>query len=346
MRRLGAGVAFLALQACQAGGVSADDTDMIQLPILGGEAAGHGAWRSVLWLSSGCSATLIHESVIVYAAHCGDEHEFAYVGGDFNAHYDSDSDVITFDTDSAEKVVPLSRCVAYPGAELGTGTDVAFCELAEPLEDVPAILPAFGCELDVVSAGAEATLVGFGLEEVGAERFGAKRIAHAVPIKYVGAELVIGSGDAGTCRGDSGGPAFVRVPSESVDDEWRIAAVMSSGRVGECGVGYYTNLWQHVGWLEEESGYDLTPCFDLGGNWSASPECLRPALDVDGTASAYEAGLSDTCGDPYRPPDSVALEGCQIVRLGGGHGGVGSGWVVLMMLACAPLAFTRRRLFS
>src|SRR5690606_37991006 len=47
--------------------------------IIGGSPV-QGDLDSVVWLSGGCSGTLVHERLILYAGHCGEDHHSAYVG--------------------------------------------------------------------------------------------------------------------------------------------------------------------------------------------------------------------------------------------------------------------------
>jgi hypothetical protein len=101
-------------------------------------------------LDLGCSATLVHPEVVIYAAHCGEGIGSVSFGEAL---------------ERPERVVATRRCVAHPDAALGNGFDVALCVLAEPVGDVPAIPIAAGCELDAVRMGGAATLVGFGPDQ-------------------------------------------------------------------------------------------------------------------------------------------------------------------------------------
>lgn len=172
------------------------------------------------------------------------------------------------------------------------GRDVAYCLLAHSW-DGPIVPPAFGCERQSVVVGATVTLVGFGATASSGADLGTKRVTVA-PIRRVGRELLIGDADAGSCYGDSGGPAFIDVGS-GARTAWRVAGVLSSGAPGRCGSGYYADAATLVEWLEERTRRDLTPCFDAEGNWNSTPTCVDPGLNTSGTAT-NEALWSVSCG--------------------------------------------------
>ncbi len=46
----------------------------------------------------------------------------------------------------------------------------------------------------------------------------------------------------GTCPGDSGGPPL----APSKNGQWTLVGVLSSGYTGECGIGWYTSVSNHI----------------------------------------------------------------------------------------------------
>jgi hypothetical protein len=64
------------------------------------------------------------------------------------------------------------------------------------------------------------------------------------------------------------------------------------------------NRW--IGWIEESSGIDITPCHDADGTWDPGPDCGHFATSLDRTTGtwatgcsapgAVSAGPSQTCG--------------------------------------------------
>ena len=61
-----------------------------------------------------------------------------------------------------------------------------------------------------------------------------------------------------------------------------------------------------VAWIEQESGFDVSPCHDPDGTWNPGPDCGGVPVDPQtgsGTWPSCDPGeLSDkenTCGPPY-----------------------------------------------
>ena len=269
--------------------------------ILGGDVVAAGAWPSVAWLDIGCTATLVHPEVVVYAGHCGTAIEYVWFGDAFDVEVDEvGQNLLVSHSGEGERGVPTTRCGLHPFGGIGTGKDLAFCVLAEPVTDARPVFPAVGCEAMSVAPGVEATLVGYGFDSTQQTGLGTKRSASA-PIVDVAEEITIGSDAIGTCAGDSGGPAFVRVPSGAArGSEWRLAGVLSSGAADECGLGFYTDVGALVGWLEGATRRKVTPCFDGADRWQPQAACESPMLGEDGAMSPTGWSPGWTCGDPYQ----------------------------------------------
>ena len=190
-------------------------------------------------------------------------------------------------------------------------------------------MPAQGCERAAVAQGNFAALVGYGFEDLNGTA-GTKRVVEA-EIYSVSKEIRIGDSARGTCAGDSGGPAFIRIPrgSDSPGFEWRVVGLLSSGIEGEgCGTGYYTDLASHVDWLQEETDRVLTPCFADDGSWAPTARCVRPSLNAEGVTSAEEpVEYSDTCGPPYQPKVSPT-QSCALARLLGSRSPTAACWLI------------------
>jgi MYXO-CTERM domain-containing protein len=71
-------------------------------------------------------------------------------------------------------------------------------------------------------------------------------------------------------------------------------------------------------WVEETSGVDITPCFDIDGTWNPTAQCKGAALDPLNTSVSWASGCASgvsgylsTCGPAYgeapddTPPDVV-----------------------------------------
>lgn len=280
------------LAACALEQPRAEEARALSQSITGGLETQACEWPSVVALG-GCSGTLVHPLLVVYAAHCG------------LAMAD-----VRFGTDSLNpaRVVQVSHCHQYPEARLGDGTDVAYCVLREPVLDVQPARILAGCELDELSVGKAAQIVGFGVDTTGGD-FGRQRAATTSATRVTADELFLDSSASDTCRGDSGGPVFIEVASRSAEPELRLAGLTSAGTSKACGEGqgHYVNLASKVDWLESSSGLDLTPCFD-GPEWRPTPGCSTVAIqtrDESVQCETPEPGLSSTCGQSFAlPPDA------------------------------------------
>jgi hypothetical protein len=252
--------------------VSFDDAAQLRQEILGGTPTEPGDWRAVVSLG-GCSGTLVASRLVLYAAHCG-----------------TAISEVRFGNDAARpaRVARVDFCRAYPNAQLGDGTDLAFCVLADDVLDIEPARILAGCELEQLVVGTEVMLAGFGIDGPGGA-YGLSRVASAA-ITQVGPELLIAGDGVDTCKGDSGGPVFLPLTEESGQSVLRVAGVTSAGSSPECGKGiaHYVNLAQKVDWLEQTSGLDATPCF-AAGDWAPTPACASTACgaawraDVDST---------------------------------------------------------------
>ena len=300
---------FLLLPLVVGVGMTTPEPDPVH--IFGGAEVETCGWQSVVVLRGNgylCSGNLIHPEIITTAAHCIEV-------------MDPETEVEFGDTaNTAQELAAVDYCMMNPDfVSNGDGTiplsevqqDYAFCKLAEPVTNVVPVPPIFGCEIDQVEVGAEIVRVGFGRGSVNNSQFFKREVQ--IPIQEIPytdsngwpSHIREGGGGQGTCPGDSGGPSFIRIPSQGGGpDTWRQLSIQSTsqyedenGDPVECGT-YPNNsaaLPQAVAWIEEESGIDIAPCYDAFGNWDPTFECqMYPEDPADGEGNWAGGGSCET----------------------------------------------------
>lgn len=230
-----------------------------------------------------CSGTLVHPRVVVYAAHC-------LKAGYLRLGEDRNGPLFTLKDGHFEKSNVNPRWMS-PGQ---VGEDWAYVLLKEPIKDVPLIPIAYGCEIDMlIKAGAPVVMAGYSDNEEGKPEdqrdYRQKWAKTKIRDTQAG---VINAGGQGVvaCKGDSGGPLLAQVP----DGSWRMIGIASTRSGANCDSPGAFNRYSRVrkemvAWLEDETGLDLTPCFDLEGKPTPSAAC-----------DAFKA----YAGDPSNPKGS------------------------------------------
>ncbi len=283
--------------------------DSVTLSIVGGSVVPVDAWQNVVWLDVGCSAVALHERLVVFAGHCGADVDRVWTGNTLEiVERDSANGTPSFVPQNGDAAVHVARC-GILSAEYATGADLAYCVLSSPLHQIAAIPAAAGCELHDVD-GHPATLVGYGTADEQGSGLGQKRQATDT-VSLDDSEYRIGSRSSGTCDGDSGGPAFIRVGSPP---EWRVLGILSSGDPESCGVGWYTPLSRHLAWLEQETQLELSPCFD-DGEWAPLPSCVNTGVDESGRSVVRDWEAATTCGAAVDVPPDEQPPSIEIVEL-------------------------------
>jgi hypothetical protein len=204
--------------------------------------------------------------------------------------------------------VNVESCFAHPEwqnvAPADNASDIALCTLAAPVDDVPIVPILMGCEAEVLQPGVPVTLVGFGEADDGLG-YGPKRSV-VTDLKMVGNDAAwIGGNGLSSCYGDSGGPAYVQLD----DGSWRVFGATSGSATNDPGCGQ-TGIWTlvhvYAPWIEQTSGYDVTPCHDADGTWNPGEGCTGFPMAPGAGGGAWPqgcagelSGASETCGpDP------------------------------------------------
>jgi MYXO-CTERM domain-containing protein len=330
--RLGWGAAFVCgLAACSAPS-EPEDLATAEAPIVGGQETPVCAWPTTVSFSkgnAGCTATLIHPKMISIAAHC--------IEGGGSAEIDFGDT-----TNQSRRNVAITRCMARTA---GLREDFAFCTLAQEVNDVPIIPVLFGCETSILKPGQEVALVGYGF--IGANTpspGGHKRWVKTTVRRVRATQIDIGDATHGNCFGDSGGPAFVQLP----DGTWRVFGATSTTASPPCAsYGTWALIHPFVAWVEEQSGLDITPCYDAAtGAYNPGPGCtgvpLNPEIQLGTWANMCKenlmvsgpltacGGVTDAGGGFDAPTDNrrpdAAQDAARDVGPGaGGNAGSGGG---------------------
>ena len=184
----------LSAQALAAEGPSTLSIDIPVSKVYGGEPTQLCEWPTTAFLG-GCTGTLVHPEVVIYAAHCGTGYNSIHFG----------------DTDSNGFTVFTEFCKTYPGGGPGGGNDWAFCKLQQPVPEISIVPILMGCETSVLQPGQEVTIVGFGNTD--SNTFGIKNEVVTTINSVMGnGEISIGGGgnpDLSECE------FFVDCPGES-----------------------------------------------------------------------------------------------------------------------------------
>lgn len=303
-QRLRVALLVAALKLCACADLPADGAGKpVRAPITGGAVTQTCEWPTTVQLNE-CTGTLVHPQVVTTASHCGTNHQTAIFGET---------------SSSPARSIPIEFCRRFDGHGDGTTrTDWAVCKLTEPVTDIPIIPILMGCETEILRPRQKVVIAGFGRTEANEGDTGTKRWVETT-INRVddGRGIQVGGMGKAPCFGDSGGPAFVKLP----DGSWRVFGIDSTGTDDSCAAGDLMALIHRgVAWMEQKVELDITPCHDADGKWNPSAACQGFSMEPMTAGRAWTNGCAEptlsppaaTCGaafgvdggEPSPPPDA------------------------------------------
>lgn len=241
-------------------------------PIVGGRIVHPGEFDSVVAILQGpyiCTGTVVAPRLVLTAAHCL-----------VDVADPSDLVVIAGDETVLGVAYAVERFGAHPEFDPEARVEVndyGYVVLDRAFEGVDAFVPPIRTQAqwdDAMHSGRAITLVGYGEDPTvttSDHGTGTKRTVDTTVRRLTenGLEFYAGGSSLDTCKGDSGGPAFVR----DADGELLLAGITSRGS-DPCGEGgYYAVPYAALCWVRDETGVDLT------APGCGTCECLDTAPD-------------------------------------------------------------------
>ena len=244
-------------------------------PIINGKAANAIQFRPVgafvvntsLGYQSFCSGTVINRNTVLTAAHCLDDFKPGDPIGFFLGQKVGASG-------TSSNIIPVKTFWLHPKYKKtakppGTLTDFYDIALARLSSFAPAIVFKLirPSELGAIVVGAKTEIVGFGQTKAGDKWSSGTKHYGTSAVRYVAhSEMMLTTGSARKCHGDSGGPTFIDVDKSS-KKLLKIGGVASRGAEG-CTVGTIeTRVDPFLSWIHSKA---TLPC-ESGLSKSCTP---------------------------------------------------------------------------
>ena len=221
-----------------------------------------------------CSSTLIAPDVVMLAAHCVDPDSFTYGYGslaNIDIRWSRQSDLTMHDgsriADWPADAITAWDWVHHPewdlwGLDMGIGDskDIALLFLDEPVLDTPfAYLPTAEEAVQVV-LNAPVSVAGWGQQtsdyQPPAGTYGLKQMGESHISELGDAEFQVGLNidDVRKCHGDSGGPSFLTIETETIDPIRVVGVTSHAYDNSDCRQtgGVDTRVDAYLEWIDSE----------------------------------------------------------------------------------------------
>ncbi|MCO4747045.1 MAG: trypsin-like serine protease [Proteobacteria bacterium] len=283
-------------------------------PESGAMVMGVNAFGTTIY-SAGCSSTLIAPDTVLLAAHCIDPTVYQQQGIDIDAtelYFSRQADLSGYTLPAdAVRVKARARHADFNIFGMGLGvsenSDIALLFLDVALTENPlAVLPTAE-EAAQVLEGNAVSVVGWGQQTATAQ--GTQPPAGTVGIKMAGVshiaelgtyELKVGEvvGDVRKCHGDSGGPSFMEVQTESLETWRQIGVTSHSYDMTDCSQtgGVDTRVDAYLPWIDAQM---RGACEDGTRVWCEEPGIIPPEMPEPEEAKA--------CGCSSSPVGSLGF---------------------------------------
>ena len=342
---------------------SSSDYPMAGAVIVEAEYASSSTWGTLRMFT--CSSSLIAPDVVLLAAHCVDPAYYADSNGQdpqrLEFRWSREADVSTFDGYSipdwpADAVLAWdtsfhdSYSLAGIGWGLGRYYDIGLLFLEQAQEDIPLAYLPTEAEAAQMAEGAPLVLVGWGLREdlsapypddaFGLKQMGDSSIEALASWEFKAAESTSG---AVQCSGDSGGPAFMEVDSDSSEPLRQVGVTSHAYDTTGCLAGAAnTRVDAYLSWIDQEL---RSRCESGERVWCDVEGIIPPPTDTpdDTGAEPDEPGGGDGLTDEDTDPvdGHAGGFGQQSSACGCTTGGLPTSWVFWLLASLSP--FIRRR---
>ena len=257
-----------------------------------------------------CSSSLIAPDVVLLAAHCIDLDALGQQLGqaelnNVEFYWSRKPDLTDYQLGMPAANLPRDAIRAIDSVKhedfdingiqigLANNKDIALLFLEEPVLDIPlAYLPVADTDETGMEIGEDLVVVGWG-QQIATQQ-GQQPPPNSYGIKYMGIssvaekrpfEFKVGekTSDVRKCHGDSGGPSYKKVTTDSSEIYRQVGITSHSYDLTDCFVtgGVDTRVSHYLDWIDEQLS---SRCEDGTRSWCEIPGIIPPPL-TDGTVA-------------------------------------------------------------